>query len=68
MCDNHIIRKRLQGSCEVILNSEMEYDGAWEIPLPLLKASAEPAQQKEHSIQLIVPAMSRVVIKPKRKS
>lgn len=64
---NYTVGMPYRGSYEVILNSEMkEYGGAWEIAHPLLKTSREPAHEKEHSIKLIVPAMSVVVIKPKR--
>lgn len=56
-----------KGTYEVILNSEMkEFGGSWEIPHPLLKTDNEPAHNKENSLRLIVPAMSMVVIKPKR--
>ena len=56
-----------KGTYEVIVNSEMkEFGGAWETPHPLLKTSAEEAHGKPHSLQLIVPSMSMVVIKPKR--
>lgn len=64
---NYTVGMPYKGSYEVIMNSEMkEYGGAWEIPHPVLKTSENPAHHKAHSVELIVPAMSMLIIKPKR--
>ncbi|MFT4146210.1 MAG: 1,4-alpha-glucan branching protein GlgB [Mobilitalea sp.] len=64
---DHLIGMPYKGSYEVILNSESkEFGGSWEKPHSLLKTSEVAAHQRQHSIRLIIPAMSMVVIKPKR--
>lgn len=54
-----------RGSYEVILNSGLkEYGGYWEIPHDLLRS--EVSKNNAEAIQVIVPAMSSLIIKPKR--
>lgn len=56
-----------RGNYEVILNSSLqEFGGSWEFEQPVLKSEQRELHNREEVINLVVPAMSVLIIKPKR--
>ncbi|MDZ7834517.1 MAG: alpha amylase C-terminal domain-containing protein [Alkalibacterium sp.] len=56
-----------KGQYEEVWNTEWEsLGGTWTETQGVLKTTEEPAHGKEHSLELILPALSIVVLKPKR--
>ncbi|NLB99099.1 MAG: 1,4-alpha-glucan branching enzyme, partial [Lactobacillales bacterium] len=64
---NFVIGVPYKGTYEELLNTEMlEFGGTWTTPQPDMKSVNQPYKQFEHTIELVVPAMGTVYIRPKR--
>ena len=56
-----------EGIYEVILNTEMaEFGGKWSVPQPPMKTLNKEANNQPYSIDVILPALSVLIIRPKR--
>lgn len=56
-----------RGTYEELLNTEMKaFGGTWTHGLPDMKTQEEPFKQFEYTIELTVPAMGTVYLRPKR--
>ncbi|MGP6139988.1 1,4-alpha-glucan branching protein GlgB [Jeotgalibaca sp. A127] len=56
-----------RGTYEELLNTEMlEFGGTWTKAQPEMKSVNQPYKQFEHTIELVVPAMGTVYVRPKR--
>lgn len=64
---NYRVGVPFEGVYEECLNTEMsEYGGVWTKNQGPLKTVKETTNQKDHTIELIVPAMSVLILRPKR--
>lgn len=64
---NYRVGVPFEGVYEECLNTEMsEYGGVWTRNQGPLRTVKETTNQKDHTIELIVPAMSVVILRPKR--
>lgn len=55
------------GMYEELLNTEMEeFGGTWTAGQGVLKSEEIPHDHQQHSVELIIPALSTVILKPKR--
>ena len=56
-----------EGSYEELLNTEMtEFGGVWTKDQGPLKTVNEPLNHQDNHVELILPAMSVVILRPKR--
>lgn len=64
---NYRVGVPFEGQYEELLNTEMEeLGGTWTETQGTLKTEKKPHNNQEYSINLIVPAMSVIILKPKR--
>ncbi|SEK43350.1 1,4-alpha-glucan branching enzyme [Carnobacterium iners] len=64
---NYKVGVPFEGSYEELLNTEMsEFGGVWTKDQGLLKTVNEPLNRQNNHIELIIPAMSVVILRPKR--
>lgn len=56
-----------EGTYEELLNTEMnEFGGVWTKDQGPLKTSSKPLNGQNYQVELILPAMSVVILRPKR--
>ncbi|MBM6614455.1 1,4-alpha-glucan branching protein GlgB [Desemzia sp. RIT804] len=64
---NYRVGVPFEGQYEELLNTEMEeLGGTWTSSQGILKTEKEPSNNQDFSLNLIVPAMSVLILKPKR--